>query len=165
MNNRLYNSGYSCFVLLVLLIPAVIFSVSGCSLHDSQVEEPLIDMPPAYSDKTRDPSPPVNKWWIQYDNEELNILMEEAFLYNLDIAQAYERLQQSMATVRIVNSSRGVNLNVEASGGRGRQPAFAGPVTEDAYTLSAAASYEIDLWGKLKSRTAAAQFDALAAVH
>jgi NodT family efflux transporter outer membrane factor (OMF) lipoprotein len=85
--------------------------------------------------------------------------MEETFKHNLDIAQAYERLQQSMAVVRITDSARGINLNIDASGGRARQPSSFGAVTDDIYTLSASASYEIDLWGKLKSRTEAARYD------
>jgi len=147
-------------VLILIIIAAL--GVPGCSLHKSQISEPLIEMPSTYSTEVEEPSPHIDKWWERYGDEQLNFLMEEALQNNLDIAQAYERLQQSMATVRIVNSSRGVALTVDAAGGRGRQPTSLGAVTDDTYTLSAFASYEIDLWGKLKSRTEAARYDSFA---
>jgi NodT family efflux transporter outer membrane factor (OMF) lipoprotein len=84
--------------------------------------------------------------------------MEESFRHNLDIAQAYERLQQSLAIVKRTNSSRGPALNINGSGTRAKQSG----VTLNTYQLSAAASFEIDLWSKLGSATKAAQMDALA---
>jgi NodT family efflux transporter outer membrane factor (OMF) lipoprotein len=143
-------------VLILIIIAAL--GVPGCSLHKSRISEPLIEMPSTYSTEVEEPSPHIDKWWERYGDKQLNFLMEEALQNNLDIAQAYERLQQSMATVRIVNSSRGISLDIEGSGGRGRMSS----ITEDTYALSVAAGYEIDLWGKLKSRTEAARYDSFA---
>jgi NodT family efflux transporter outer membrane factor (OMF) lipoprotein len=84
--------------------------------------------------------------------------MEEALQRNLDIAQSYERLQQSLAIVTRTNSSRGPSLNINGSGTRAKQSG----VISETYQLSAAASFEIDLWSKLGSRAKAAQMDALA---
>jgi NodT family efflux transporter outer membrane factor (OMF) lipoprotein len=114
----------------------------------------------------------MGKWWEDFGDEELNILIEEAFRSNLDIAQAYERLRQSLAVIRITGSSRWPDFSIDASGGRSRQSGFFrgssseaggfGPVTFNTYSLSASAGYEIDLWNKLGSRTGAVRLDALA---
>ena len=145
-----------------LILFSALLALSGCSVHTSKVPEAAMEMPLSFSTGAEKPSAPVGDWWKKFEDQELNGLMEEAFRRNLDIAQAYERLQQSMTALRIVNSARGINLNIEGSGGRARTPGINGASTDDTYSLSAAASYEIDLWGKLKSRTEAARYDALA---
>jgi NodT family efflux transporter outer membrane factor (OMF) lipoprotein len=116
-------------------------------------------MPPSFSTRASEAAPDVGRWWTQFNDQELNSLMEEAFQNNLDIAQAYERLAQARAVLRRTNASRGPTLNLEGSGGRARQPGALGPVTKDTYTLSTAANYEIDLWGRLKSSSNAARLD------
>jgi NodT family efflux transporter outer membrane factor (OMF) lipoprotein len=79
---------------------------------------------------------------------------------------------QSWASARVTRSSKGIIAGVEGSGGRSRQSGFfRGSTSEseefgatifDTYTISAAASYEIDLWGKLEADARAARFGALA---
>jgi NodT family efflux transporter outer membrane factor (OMF) lipoprotein len=139
--------------------------------HKSEIAQPLVDIPSSYSKGSELPSSPAGKWWTQFEDEKLNSLMEEAFQYNLDIAQSYERLIQSQAVLRKVNASRWISVDVDASGGRSRQSGFfggssqaggLGSVTFNTYSLSAAARYELDLWGKLKSNTRAAQYDVFA---
>ena len=149
-------------LLKTAAILMVMFIITGCSILSPMINKAEIEIPGSYSSGETDPSPPIGRWWEKFGDDKLNALMKESFQHNLDIAQAYERLQQSMTTVRIVNSSRGINLNIEGSGGRARQPGITGASTDDTYSLSAAASYEIDLWGKLKSRTEASRYDALA---
>ena len=119
-------------------------------------------MPSSYSTGIKSPAPPAAGWWKRFSDAELNRLMDETFSQNLDLEQAYERLRQSMAFARITGSSGGINLDIKGSGGRARQPGRPGAVEEDSFKLSAAASYEIDLWGELKSRTNASEFNALA---
>lgn len=150
------------YLYTLLILFSAFSALSGCSVHTSKVPESAMEMPPSFSAAAEEPSKPAGDWWKKFEDPELDGLMEEAFRGNLDIARAYERLQQSMAAVRIANSARGINLNIEGSGGRAQTPGITGPSTDDTYSLSAAASYEIDLWGKLKSRTDAARYDALA---
>lgn len=145
------------FFLILLIVPA-----SGCSLHSSMVRERPVDVPASYSSVDKSPAPPAGRWWERFEDDILNGLMEDTFRNNLDIVQAYERLRQSLALVRATNATRGPVLNIEGSGGRTRQPGMFGIGREESYSLSAAASYEIDLWGKLKSGAEAAKFDAMA---
>jgi NodT family efflux transporter outer membrane factor (OMF) lipoprotein len=121
-------------------------------------------MPEAYSEAEGEGSAAqdVGRWWERFGDERLNAFMEEAFRQNLDLAQAYERLRQAQAAARITGSSRSPLLNIKGSAGRARQAGPLGAATQDSYGLSAAASYEIDLWQKLKSGTDAAHLDALA---
>lgn len=145
-------------LLKTVPILIVLFIVAGCSVHSPLINDVKVDIPDSYSSGETDPSPPVGSWWERFEDDKLNELMEEALRYNLDITRAYERLQQSLAIVRATNSSRGPALKIEGSRTRAKQ---AGVIT-NTYQLSAAASFEIDLWNKLGAKTAAARFDALA---
>jgi NodT family efflux transporter outer membrane factor (OMF) lipoprotein len=156
------NSELKNEILFIIIGLIIIISVSGCSLHKSEISSSLIEMPPSYSSDEQEPSPPVGRWWEQFDDDTLNELMEKTIQHNLDIAQSYERLMQSISTMRIIDSSRGLRVNIDGSGGRARQTGPFGPITDDTFSLSAAANYELDLWGKLKSDSNAAQFDVLA---
>jgi len=156
-NSKVKESILSMIVGLILISP-----ISGCFLHKSEISRSFMEMPASYSVAQREPSAPAGKWWEEFQDEKLNELMEEAFHNNLDIAKAYARLEQSMATLQITDSSRGISLNIKGSGGRARQPGMLGPVTSETYNLSAAAQYEIDLWGKLKADTNAARLSMMA---
>jgi NodT family efflux transporter outer membrane factor (OMF) lipoprotein len=158
--------------LLISIFLSPLLAVTGCSPHGSLMPESQIQIPTAYSDIEieRGSEPPTGRWWEWFEDERLNVLMEKTFNHNLDIAQSYERLRQSQADIQITDSTGGLNINIEGAGGRSRQSGFfrgetgtMGTATFNTYSLSAAASYEIDLWGRLNSKTEAAQLDALAA--
>jgi NodT family efflux transporter outer membrane factor (OMF) lipoprotein len=144
------------------LIIVILLATTGCSLHKSNIAETQLKIPQTYSQENETPAPPAGKWWEQFEDENLNSLIEEALRHNLDIAQAYERLNQSLASLRIAGSSGWPVVNADGSAGRARKPGALGPVTDNSFDLSAAASYEIDIWQKIKSKNDAARFDMLA---
>lgn len=148
---------------ILLILSTLTAAIYGCSLHQSQIAEPLIVMPDTYSTNERGTSSRVSEWWKQFQDEDLNFLIEDALERNLDIAQAAERLRQARAAVIIAGSSRWPAVNIESSGGRARQSTIFNSFTEDTFSLSAAANFELDLWEKIESRTDAAIYDALAA--
>lgn len=143
-----------------------VLMLTGCSLFRPEVT-PSHNMPSAYSGLSEEASSPIGKWWERFDDEDLNSLMKEAFQNNLDIEQAYERILQSQAILRTANSSLGPFVDIEGSGSRTRQSGFFsgssdtvfGSVTFNTYSLSAAARYELDLWGKFRSNSRAARYD------
>ena len=142
-------------------IIAVVVIFTGCSVHKAHIKEPLIEMPAAFSEQSGETSY-SGQWWKQFGDEKLDYLMEEVFKHNLDIVQAYERLQQSVSILKKTGAAGLPIVNIEGSGGRTRQPGAFGALTSDAYSVSAKASYEIDLWKKVDSSTNAARFDMLA---
>ncbi len=148
------------FLLFVLLVTFPV--LTGCSIHKTGIGEPLIEAPGSFSTKSNTTGALIGKWWEQFEDENLNGLMEEAFQNNLDIIQSYERFRQSLAAAGITEASGGLVMNVTGSGGRTRQASAFGATTSDMYSLSAAASYELDIWGKRKSAIGAAHFRALA---
>jgi NodT family efflux transporter outer membrane factor (OMF) lipoprotein len=144
------------------LILLLILTLTGCASYKSMMHRSAIDMPSSYSNIDNKPAPPAGKWWEQFRDVKLNYLMEETFIHNLDIAQAYERLEQSKDILLKTDSARGLIMNLEGTAGRRQQSVLSRSVTTNNYSLSAAAKYELDVWGKLKSGTSAAKFDVMA---
>jgi NodT family efflux transporter outer membrane factor (OMF) lipoprotein len=106
---------------------------------------------PAFFSEGHDPgTPDLDRWWEQFEDEVLNELMEQVFAENLDIRQAFARVEQMQATVRLANAGRSPQLDLEGSGGRQRSLTVTGPVIQDTYNLSASAVFEVDVWNRLK---------------
>jgi NodT family efflux transporter outer membrane factor (OMF) lipoprotein len=114
---------------------------------------------------TSDGAAPVERWWKIFDDSELDQLLDEALAANLDLAQAHARVEQAEAVIRSTAAARHPTLNLTGQAGRGSQPGRNGDTDTETYRLSAAAGYELDLWGKLRQRAAAARFDAEASTE
>jgi NodT family efflux transporter outer membrane factor (OMF) lipoprotein len=169
-------SRVTAFSLVPSLALAFFLGLTGCAAHAPRVAQPPPDMPAAFSgeeafgehalrpDVSPDVSPGVSEWWQVFDDDRLDTLMRELFAGNLNLRAAAARLDRAVAAVDAATAARSPSLNLEASGGRQRQSSPQSPLpaprTADAYRLSAAAAYEIDLWGKLSAREQAAMEDA-----
>ncbi|NIQ94857.1 MAG: TolC family protein, partial [Desulfuromonadales bacterium] len=128
--------------------------ISGCAFYpDSAVRLP-VELPDRFVEQRAEAAAPVRagKWWLRFDDQQLNRLMEEMFSRNLQLEQAFARLQQARSVFKTVRSARLPSINAEAQAGRSMQPTFAGEFTGDNYQFSGAAAYELDLWGKIASR-------------
>jgi len=118
-------------------------------------EEPLPpEVPENFSDETGQPSP-NQLWWEDFGSSELNRLVLEAFEGSFDLRQAEARLRQARASAVIAGGNLYPEVNLEASGGatRARTGDSENRVTAttENYALGLAASYEIDLWGRVRS--------------
>lgn len=112
------------------------------------------------------------RWWESFSDDELNRLMEEAFEGNLTLAMAYARMEQFIAVTRAVGSSAWPSLTIEGQGQRSssdsdstRNTTTDSPGASVSLGASVAASYEIDLWFKSRSKRKAAAFEARASMH
>jgi NodT family efflux transporter outer membrane factor (OMF) lipoprotein len=142
----------SLFLLLVL---------AGCSVHRPQPVNLPVTPPVAYGEQTNAAAPLLGRWWEAFADPQLNALMETAFAGNLDLAQSYARLAQAEAVLGATGAAQWPTLDLAGSGGRRRQAGVGGvETTENSYSLSAPAAFEIDLWRKLANRTEAARLEA-----
>lgn len=148
-------------IFSILLMSAII---AGCSVHELRTDEYNFPLPEAYSGEVQiaDTADVKDRWWNRFNDDKLNSLIEEALRKNLDLKQAFERYNQSQAVLKSVEASQWLNLSVQGEAGRSRQQLFNQPLTSDVYRLSAAAAYEIDIWGRLSARSKAAHLDSAA---
>lgn len=137
-----------CFLLL-----------AGCSLHSPTAVSPPSAVPEHFLEAPIAPvSDPIHeRWWLAFGDQNLNALMEAMFRQNLQLEGGFARLEQAQATLRTVRSAQFPALNLSAEQGRSMQPSFAGTYIGNNQRLSVAASYELDLWGKLSARSEAAR--------
>ncbi len=104
-----------------------------------------------------------DRWWEVFDDRELNQLVEDALKYNWDIKQAAARILEVRARYVQVRSDRFPAVDV--GGIRDRRQIGGGEFRDnfivDTYELTAAASFELDLWSRLKKASRAAWEDIL----
>ena len=141
-------------LLLNLLLSALL--LGGCAWQTGRVDPTVGELLPRQyleaAGESAESRP--GRWWLAFNDTVLNRLMERLFVGNLQLEQGFARLEQSRATLGSLRSSQWPSLNLDVQGGRAMEPSFAGDSTGNSLRLSAAAAYEVDLWGKLASRTA-----------
>ena len=132
--------------------------LTGCGVH-SMRPAPDAKVPVSYlRAQEAVPAEEAGRWWESFSDERLNALMIEAFANNLDIASAAGRVAQAEAAAGIAGAGKYPQVEAQARAGEAR----ASGNTSESYRLSAAASYEIDLFKKVSSRANAARREAAA---
>jgi multidrug efflux system outer membrane protein len=104
------------------------------------------------------------KWWEQFGDTVLNQLIEEAFRENYDIKIAASRIEEfrgRLTTTRSalfpqVNAEVGAGITNSARSGQAVIPLPSGGATSF-YQADLSASWQIDLWGKLRRADEAAR--------
>ena len=138
---------------------AILFSagVAGCST--TPTTPPVLDLPAA---TVNDPA--LARWWTAFNDPTLTALIDEALANSLNLAAAMARVDEARAQYKIVAFDQLPELNVNASAGRNRQTALGSValpsgtnLTTNDFLVGLRTSYEVDLWGKYRTATQAAQ--------
>ena len=109
-------------------------------------------------------------WWDAFQDPALSRLVADAIAGSLDLKAAVARVDQARAQYGLARSALFPQVNADASGQRQRasrntfQGIFIAPGQENysSYDLDLSASFEIDLWGKLRRANEAARAQLLA---
>ena len=139
------------------LAAAFAAAATGCALHP----------PPTADDLKRDALPhttlpsawkgggvtaPVpDRWLATFDDPALSALVAEALVYNADLQVAAARVEQAAGYVKVASGALWPSVGVAAMGG-GKSGGSGGL---DGVWLNA--SLEIDVWGRLRYGSAAAE--------
>jgi NodT family efflux transporter outer membrane factor (OMF) lipoprotein len=115
------------------------------------------------------------KWWAIFNDSELNALEETLDISNQNIKQYFENLMEARAVVREARSQYFPTLSVAPSVNHSRASGNVGTTTGSTsgtgttstpqlqstlYTLPLEASWEPDLWGKVRNTVRQAQYAA-----
>jgi len=151
------------------------FAVASCAPFKPAVRvQPQGEIPQAFPAAAAQ-APRPDRWWTSFGSPELTALVDKALAGNLSIEQAWARLTQA----RAVAVQSGVDLfpHLDANSGfawtrrksetgqTGQARAAAPQQLESQtreYSLGLAASYEVDLWGRVRSQRDAARYDVAA---
>jgi multidrug efflux system outer membrane protein len=97
------------------------------------------------------------RWWLVFNDGELNALVERAAQSSPTLAAAVARVKEARAVAGVVDSDRAFRLDGGAGPTRVKDSGAA-PVTE--WRALVSASYEVDLIGRLSDASRAAKLDA-----
>jgi NodT family efflux transporter outer membrane factor (OMF) lipoprotein len=106
------------------------------------------------------------RWWQEFGSDELNRLMDEAFAGNLDVSRAWARLRQAQAQASRATAAGKLQIvgSADASTKRVRQETNGSSDRDssNSFSLGLVASYEVDLWGRIRAGVQSAELAAQA---
>ena len=149
-----YSLPASLFIFLILTL------LFGCSPKSSISPLP-VETPASFTWQGEAPAP--DHWWTAFGNDQLNNMIDSALTNNFNLQVAWYRLQEAEAIVDRESASFFPFLEGNAQAEANR-PAYQFQNAER-YSLGLAASYEIDLWGRIGAQVKASRFRAEAGLE
>jgi multidrug efflux system outer membrane protein len=143
-------------------------ALAGCALGPDY-RLPEVPVPAKYEYLPQGVADTINtEWWKQFGDPVLDRLIAEALANNRNVMQAAANVQQAAAVLTETRSQFYPQAGYDAGGTRQQfstdflpsRPATSR--TQTSYNAIASASWEIDLWGRIRRQTEAAQANLLA---
>lgn len=158
----------------IALVGGVMGLQLGCAtkLVDEPGDPPSQTLPDAWATSSIANAQAVRtgeRWWTMFGDPVLDQLIAEALTNSPDIAVAASRIVEAQAQAGIARSDQMPGLSLRAgadrtqSSQRGSFPLPPGtPLIQNTFRATLETSYELDLWGRYRSATAAARSELLA---
>jgi len=160
---------------------ALAMACAGCATGNAEVSVPEKKTPTTFGDGLSGKSAASTKWRDWFADEVLNGLVDEALSNNRDVLIALARIEGARAGVQAATGELVPQVGVIAGAGIRKFGLYtmdgAGNATTDitpgrlvpenlpGYTVGVQASWEIDLWGRLRSQKEAARARYLATIE
>jgi len=157
-------------MLRSLTITMLLFLLASCAVGPNY-QKPEIVQPPAWQVDVHEARDTANTtWWEQFNDPVLNDLIENTLKESYDLRVATARVEEYYGLYGATRADLFPQVGYDASAGR-LQTSQQGPIplppgtnsTVNLFQAQFGASWEIDLWGKIRRATEAAQADLLAA--
>ncbi|WP_170178348.1 efflux transporter outer membrane subunit [Flammeovirga pectinis] len=151
-------------ILLVFFASQLIW---GCKMGKNY-EAPEIDTPLEYrfgSDTTISTNNDTIGWWTLIKDPVLDSLISTALVNNQDVKVAMQRITEAEKLARIQKVSARPMLGYQGNFTYGNYNGFVGPDANSSYFGGATLNWEIDLWGKNRRLTEAAQANYFGSVY
>lgn len=148
----------------LLLLAGAAAALAACGPRPGPVSSGLA-LPDRFREAAETPAVwPAPDWWKGFGSPELDRLMEAAAAGNFDLAAAEAQVRQADAQLRITGASLLPTLDASGDASQTRTSGYGRTSTSarSVKSLSLAASYEIDFWGKNRNATEAARQTAIA---
>jgi multidrug efflux system outer membrane protein len=149
-------------------LPLVAALLAGCTLGPDY-RRPQVDAPKTYLYEPAAVETINAEWWKQFGDPVLEQLIAEALANNKSVKIAAANVEQAAAVLMQTRSALFPQVSYQSSAGRTRSSqsnaipipgGVANPATS--YQLIGGASWEIDLWGRVRRLSEAAQANLLA---
>ena len=149
-----------------IVLSVLFFLLAGCAAGPDYVK-PVVETPNAFKYDEAGTREAVNMvWWKQFQDPVLDALINEALVNNKNIKIAAANMQQAAAVVMQTRSPLFPQFGYSGSAGRKRLSGLEGtPLSnfvenpQNSYQAFISASWEIDLWGRIRRLTESAEAD------
>ena len=150
---------------LIYLAIVLVVAASCCPFKPRARQSPAGYLPRTFSLYTAE-SEPLSRWWEVFNDPDLNALITQALSDNLTIKEAWSRLNQARALA--VQAGAALYPDLTGTGGASftRERTRNGSRRTDSnqdYFLGIISSYELDLWGRIRSGRESALLEVTAA--
>jgi multidrug efflux system outer membrane protein len=156
---------------------ALALMVGGCSTIGPNFVAPKAVETPAYRHADAAPAAPSDTarlpatWWTVFNDATLNSLEERALRDNSGAKAAAQRLLQAQAQLGVLRAGQAPNVSVNAGVSNSRTSAETSQalalggrsIEGNNFSVGAALSYELDIWGRVRRIIEGADAQALAA--
>src|SRR5678815_1139262 len=139
-------------------------SLLGGCVQGPDYVKPSVEVPPSYRFATQPDAvaqSPETAWWTGFGDRDLDNLVLEALANNRDLMIASGRVDEFAAILPGTRSQAFPQVGYGLSGSRARAseeklPPFVDPMSTS-WTSVLSASWELDLWGRIRRETEAAR--------
>jgi multidrug efflux system outer membrane protein len=151
------------------LLSLVLAGLGGCAVGPDY-RPPAIDAPNAFRFEDKDAKRLADAaWWEQFQDPVMNQLIGIALAENKDVKIAAARVEQFLGQLASTRAALFPQLGADFNGQRQRTNLFGGaplpagvPPIANFYEAALSASWQIDVFGRLRRQTEAARADLLA---
>jgi len=144
---------------LKLAVSVLALATAGCISTPPPAGLTPADVPAQFESKAPAGSQvwPSADWWQNFGSSELTQFEQTGQTENLDIVAAAARVLQAQAQAGITSSQLFPNVSLGASARRQGTPIAGTTVTSDSFGITADASYQLDLFGRIRADVRASQ--------
>jgi multidrug efflux system outer membrane protein len=144
------------------------WTLAACSTG-ADYRRPDVEVPGGWRIAAGDPKVVINEsWWRLFDDPQLEALIEVARVENKELARAVARVEEARGLAAVARAQQFPQIGAQASAGRSRRAALENPLlptinqVANLYSTGLNASFELDLWGRLRRANEAARAQLLA---
>jgi multidrug efflux system outer membrane protein len=144
-------------LISIVTLTSILF-LTGCMLGPD-FQKPVVDTPEKFRFSDEEAEEVVNlKWWELFNDPVLNSLVMTALEENKDVS----RVDEARASVGFTKADMYPAFNIEGSATRGNFSGILSDDTTNNYFIAPTATWEIDVWGKLRRATEASRAELMA---
>ncbi|HEX9301629.1 MAG TPA: efflux transporter outer membrane subunit [Casimicrobiaceae bacterium] len=144
--------------------------LGGCMMGPDY-QRPAIDAPQAFRYEPKEAADTANtEWWKQFNDPVLDSLITEALAHNLNVKVAAANVEQAAGVLTQTRSALFPQIGYDGTAGRARTTeasatpdlARAIPNPQSSYQALLNASWELDLWGRIRRLSESSRANLLA---